>query len=287
MSIESALEQGRGIIVAREHRPWRNRLARAVAAGELTRLYPGVLVATSLAGDPMVRARAALVWKPRHVLMGPAAALATFWPGCPVDEIDLAGPNPRLIPAGVRLHQVDVPPGLRVAWGPGQATHPALTVLDMAAIGRWDALCHGLRTGAVRPDSLADAAAALPRRHGARARAECLERAAGNPWSVAELDLHMLYRSAGITGWVGNRPIVCGDRTVIPDVTFEQKRTIAEVDGRAYHSGDDSFESDRERHNLFVAAGWAVLHFTPRMIWRAPHLVIAQTRAVIAHPPRD
>ncbi|GAA2184610.1 hypothetical protein GCM10009785_33220 [Brooklawnia cerclae] len=287
MSIESALEQGRGIIVTREHRHLRNQFARAIAAGELVRLFPGVLVASNLSADPGIRARAALAWQPGHVLMGPAAALVTFWRDCPVDAIDLAGANTRLVPDGVRLHQVSVPYDLRVAWEAGQATNPALTVLDMAAMGRWDALCHGLRTGSVSLESLSWADATLPWRHGVSSRAECLLAASGNPWSVPELDLHQLYRSAGITGWVGNQPMICGGRRFIPDVAFRHARVIVEVDGRSHHDGPGSFESDRDRHNSFVADGWAVLHVTPRMIWNESRLVIAQTRAVVPGRWRD
>lgn len=287
MSIEFALHEGQGIIRSSAHPGLRNQFTRAVATGRLVRLYPGVLVAADHAADPLVRARAALAWNPGLVLMGPAAARASFWPEAPVGEIDLAGIKGGHIPRGVRLHQIEVPADLRCAWNPGYLTAPALTAIDLAVAGYWAGLCHALRTRIVDLDDLYAAGAMVARRRGRAARAECLVRASGNPWSVPELDLHQLYRTAGITGWVGNQPIRCNGRVLIPDVAFHASGVIVEVDSYQYHAHMDGFESDRERHNLLVACGWTVLHVTPRMIWQCPQTVLGQTRAVLSRAGRE
>lgn len=280
--IAYALHQGGGVIHTPAYRHLRNQFTRALASGELVRAFPGVLIARSLAEEPLVRARAALTWKPNHVLMGPAAAQATFWPGCPVDAIDLAGAKLRSIPKGVRLHQLPVPAELQISAGIGRLTSPALTVVDLAMMGRWEALCEALRGGAVTLSDLDRSCELVQARLGIGVRRECVRRAAGNPWSIAELDLHELYRQADITGWLGNRRLPGYDEIIIPDVTFDAARVVVEVDGRQYHDTADRFEADRARTNRLVADGWAVLRFTPRMIWREPGLVVAQTRATLA-----
>ncbi len=282
MSVDYALAEGGGIIQTPLLRSERNKLSRAVLAGKLVRLYPGVLVAAHLADDPAVQARAALLWQPQGVLMARAAARVTFWPQCPVDKIDLSTAHIKNPPKGVRLHQRRIPVDLRRPWFAGQVTVTELTILDLAADDAWEPLCHALRSRAVSAASLARANDLLAHRPGVDKRAECLQRALGNPWSVPEMELQDLYRTAGIGGWVGNRPLYLEGRKVIPDITFEAVRVIVEVDGREFHAQAKSFEADHARHNALVAAGWVVLRFTPTQIRREPQLVLAQTLAVLA-----
>lgn len=282
MSIEIALEQGAGIIATARYRSLRNQLARAVNQGHLVRLCPGVLGAREIADQPEVRSRAALTWKPGHILMGPAAARVTFWPECPVGSVDIAGPQTHLQPPGVRVHQLMVPTELRAGWGGGIVTVPELTVLDMAVMGRWDGLCEALRRKAVSLASLSVAAELVGRRRGAESRRECLLRAAGNPWSVPEMELHLLYRGAGILGWVGNRAIRLNGRIRIPDVAFETAPVLAEVDSRLHHTRVNDFVADQVRGNWFAADGWSLLRFAPETIREHPNEVIEQTLATLA-----
>ncbi len=282
MSIEDALRAGGGVIAAADYRPLRNKFTRAIAAGTLVRLCPGVLVAADLVDDPVIRARAVHTWRPGHILMGPAAARASFWPDCPDGMIDLAGPQTDVVPKIVRLHQIKVPVELRANRGTAIITNPELTVLDMAMMGKWAALCEGLRRGAVNADSLARANDLVAHRLKTGVRKECLARAIGNPWSVPEMNLQMLYRQAGIDGWVGNRKISCGEHLVVPDIAFDVPKLIVEVDGRKYHTQVASFEADRARGNWLTADGWRILRFTPMMIWNEPETVLEQTWAALA-----
>lgn len=260
----------------------RGKLTRAVAAGKLVRLCPGILTAATLADNPLVRAHAAHLWCPRHVLMGASAARVTFWPDCPGEIIDLAGEKAGSNPEIVRLHRLKVPPELRANWGTAAITCPELTVLDMATMGNWKGLCEALRTRTVTLGSLTLANELLAGRNGSTTRRECLTRAAGNPWSVPEMDLQVLYRQHKITGWVGNRKITCAGRTVIPDIAFDALKLVVEVDGRKYHSKLEDFERDRQRANWFIADGWRVLQFTPQTIWHDPREVIELTQAALA-----
>lgn len=287
MNLEDALRAGGGVIAASDYRPLRNQFTRAIAAGTLVRLCPGVLVAADLVDDPVIRARAAHTWRPGHILMGPAAARASFWPECPDTMIDLAGPQTDVVPKIVRLHQVKVPVELRANWGTAIITRAELTVLDMATMGKWAALCEGLRRGAVSAESLARAGDLVARRLKPGIRRECLARAAGNPWSVPEMNLQMLYRKAGIDGWVGNRQIIACGHLVIPDIAFDVPKLIVEVDGRKYHTQVASFESDRAHSNWLTADGWRILRFTPSTIWNEPETVLQQTWATLACSRRD
>jgi len=57
------------------------------------------------------------------------------------------------------------------------------------------------------------------------------------------------------------------------DFAYPELRLIIELDGRAWHSTLDAFESDRMRDNLAQLAGWRVLRITYRMLKDQPLLV--------------
>lgn len=281
MDLIGELTDGGGIIRTAEHRGQRNQISRAVDSGALVRLLPGVVVARELVDDPVVRARAAIAWQPRGVLLGRIAARLSFWPQCPVDAIDLNAPPSRHRPRIIRPHQRRIPADHLMSWGTALLTIPERTVLDLAQAGDWPPLCEALRSRAVTAASLAQIAASLAGRPGADARRECVIRAEGNPWSVPEMDLQRLYRNAGITGWVGNQRLRIGQTTLFPDIRFDRERVLVEVDSRRHHTQAEYFERDRARHNLVAADDWALLTFTPHAIWTNPEQVLAQTRAVL------
>lgn len=60
-----------------------------------------------------------------------------------------------------------------------------------------------------------------------------------------------------------------------------EQRLIAELDGRAYHAGDDAFEVDRERDATLVAAGYSVLRLTWRRLTHHPEREAARLRSVL------
>lgn len=292
MNLESALEAGRGIIDTSTNRALRNEFTKAIAAGRLVRLFPRILVPTELARDPLVRARAALVWRPDLVLTGAVAARVGFWPECPVRVIEAAGRGTGTQPSGIQLSQRSVPTELRRYWEPGQIASPAHAIFDLAADGEWAAMCEALRRS--KPNAAGstlralETAAGLLRGHpGLATRTECLARAARNPWSVPEMELHLLLLAAGLTDWLGNHPLYLDGRKVIPDVVFADLKVAIEVDSRAHHEQQASFAADRARHNLLTAHGWRVLHFTPQAIRDQPELVVAQILATLTAAAHD
>jgi very-short-patch-repair endonuclease len=105
-----------------------------------------------------------------------------------------------------------------------------------------------------------------------------LEAASDGARSEAERLLLRLLREAGITGWQTNYPI--GPYKV--DVAFEAPRVAIEVDGWAFHSGQEKFPNDRQRQNYISLMGWQVLRFTWLDLFVYPQRVIGVVRSAIS-----
>ena len=101
--------------------------------------------------------------------------------------------------------------------------------------------------------------------------------------SEAERRAWPLLQKAARIRWVANYPITI-DGHIVAEADFAAPglRLCIEIDGRAYHSDDRSFENDRARQNLLVLAGWTVLRFTWKQITEQPHEVIRQVREAIS-----
>lgn len=66
------------------------------------------------------------------------------------------------------------------------------------------------------------------------------------------------------------------------DFAYPQVRLIIELDGRAWHSTLEAFESDRMRDNHAQLAGWRVLRITYRMLKGQPEMVRDMIRQALA-----
>jgi very-short-patch-repair endonuclease len=67
------------------------------------------------------------------------------------------------------------------------------------------------------------------------------------------------------------------------DFLWRQERLVVEIDGRAFHSSDRTFESDRRRDAVLLAAGLRVMRVTWRQIVSEPEaLLVRLTRTLIA-----
>lgn len=102
--------------------------------------------------------------------------------------------------------------------------------------------------------------------------------------SAAELALHRLLRSAGITGWRANARVLDRTGRIIArvDVLFGRERVVIEVDGFAAHSGREAFVQDRRRQNALVNAGYRVLRLTWADLTDSPRQAIAAIRQALA-----
>jgi hypothetical protein len=65
-------------------------------------------------------------------------------------------------------------------------------------------------------------------------------------------------------------------RRVSPDALFPGTPLVHEVNGRAFHGEEDTFESMQARHDAMTAAGLTVLHNSPRRIRRDGSAVLAE-----------
>jgi hypothetical protein len=68
---------------------------------------------------------------------------------------------------------------------------------------------------------------------------------------------------------------------VSPDSLFFDAAVIHETNGRGPHAEEDAFESMQVRHDALTAAGFTVLHNSPRSLWREPDRVMSELLACV------
>jgi very-short-patch-repair endonuclease len=117
-------------------------------------------------------------------------------------------------------------------------------------------------------------------RHGSPSARRLLDVASDGARSEAERLLLRLLRAHKITGWRANYPI--GGFKV--DVAFPNKGVVIEVDGWAFHSYHEDFQTDRRRQNKIIQLGWKVLRFTWLDMTQYPERVIAEIKLAIGWP---
>ena len=65
------------------------------------------------------------------------------------------------------------------------------------------------------------------------------------------------------------------------DCLWRRERVIVELDGRATHDTQQTFESDRARDRILQAAGFRVIRITWRQLHESPAAVAADLRALL------
>ena len=266
----------RGVI---ERRAWpglRGAIGGALGRGELERVLPGCYVEAGASADWRRRALAACAHFDDAVISGEAAAALVFWPRCPVIVVEVTRANAVSNAPGFRWHRSSVPPQWVMTVGRLRVTRPAWTAVDLCARLGGQVLDEALRTGVGLGD-LWSAFHDLGPRPGAAARRALLTDSRDEPWSEGERLLHRLLRSAGLTGWRTN-VAVCGFRL---DVAWIRFKVAVEVDGYEFHSGRETFESDRLRDQQLQAQGWAVARVTWRQLDENPENVVATVRRIL------
>jgi very-short-patch-repair endonuclease/predicted transcriptional regulator of viral defense system len=157
-------------------------------------------------------------------------------------------------------------------------TTPARTLFDLAAMvdGRRleQLVASAMARGFTTRDALLSQAERHVRRPGSR-RLRLLLEADAEPAltrSEAEARFLALVRSGGLPTPRTN-VVVCGYKV---DFVWEREGLIVEVDGRAFHSSDRMFESDRRRDRDLTAAGFRVIRVTWRQLVHEPNVVLVQ-----------
>jgi very-short-patch-repair endonuclease len=274
--------ESQGLIARREHPELSGAIAWLKRNGQLVPVLPGVYTVPARINLIDTRIKAVGWWDRDAVLTDAAAARVSYWPDIEVPVIVCAVRHERTPQPGYAFVRRVVPPELIIERRRLRYTRPALTALDLCVETNGGSIDQVLRTRTATLDHLHEVMALTPARVGNRERRRLLLESRARPWSAAERSLHRLLWRAEITGWDGNRPVVIDGTKCYPDVLFEKCRLIIEIDGRAFHSDREVFESDRQRQNLFVINGWCVLRFTVRMIEDEPEMVIATIRAALA-----
>ena len=72
-----------------------------------------------------------------------------------------------------------------------------------------------------------------------------------------------------------------GGMKVSPDSLFYDAAVIHETNGRGPHGDEDAFESMQVRHDALTAAGFVVLHNSPRSLRLEPDRVMRQLLACV------
>lgn len=282
LEIEQLLNANGGVIARRDHPELRGSLEWLVRSERLTAVVPGVYAAPPSANDPLVRTRAATLRHPDAVIVGSAAARLTYWPGAPMEKIELALPESLPAPRGFAFSRRHIPPGLILEWKGLRVSTPALTAIDVATADCADAIDIALRTRRATLAGMHDALRLTSNRAGNFGRRLLLLDSRDEPWSAAERQSHRLLRGAAIGGWKSNLPLLLDGAQYFLDIAFRRQRLALEIDGRIHEEDAGLFESDRWRQNALVLDGWRVLRFTWAMLRDHPESFLAVVRRALS-----
>ncbi|MGH9157161.1 MAG: hypothetical protein ACRD1K_15280 [Acidimicrobiales bacterium] len=114
-------------------------------------------------------------------------------------------------------------------------------------------------------------------RHGITTLREILADHVGGASALEATWLRHL-RDAGLPAAVLQHQLVVRNRVILLDSAWPGQRVALEVDGWDAHRTRNSFDSDADRGNLLLEAGWRVVHATSRS---DPGRVTAQLRRLL------
>ncbi|KUI43515.1 hypothetical protein AU197_22485 [Mycobacterium sp. IS-1590] len=258
---------------------------RRAQSGRWRRCGPGVYFAADRPFSDAARIRAA-VWGygDRSCASGLAAA---WWHGASKyapEVVDVTVPkssNGRRHP-GTRLRRRDLSPRDVVERAGLRVTAMPLTVLEAAVRrGGGPKLMDAALQRHVELAQLWRAHLRNKGRHGSPAARRQLRAAEDGARSEAERVLVKLLRDAGFAGWRTNYPV--GGYTV--DVAFTRAEVAIEVDGWAFHTDSEVFQTDRNRQNTIALLGWKVLRFTWLDLTMHPQRVIREISSATGQTP--
>jgi very-short-patch-repair endonuclease len=273
--VDLLVRRGGGLISRRDHPALANTMAWLVRQGKLVPVLPGIYAPPELARNVDVLMRAVSLRHTDAVVLGAAAARASFWPDAPVRTIDVAAATRLARRQGFTFSRRHIPAELVVERAGLRYTAPALTAIDLATFECADAIDIALRTRAATLEGMNEAVRLTPNRAGNLQRLELLIDSRNEPWSAAERVAHRILRAAGLTGWKTNFPVFLEGRLYYIDIAFPHLKLAIEIDGRLHEEDEDLFESDRWRQNALVADGWRVLRFTWQMLQEHPEVIVA------------
>ena len=260
----------------------RTPLHRAVRAGDLERLLPGVYCPPHLSGDLSTRVRALLEHDARAVVLGRSAAALTWWPELSVSEVEAwREGHPRTVP-GYRWTQRSLPSDRIAMYHGMRVTDPALTVLDLIPSMGGCVIDEAFRRRVVTLDELWSALRETPARPGNPLRAELLHDSRDEPWSEAERVLHTLVRRLALPlPYRTNFEVTTPALTAFLDLALPQLKLAFEVDGFEFHGPRKAFDHDRTRDLELSAADWEVHRISATLLQDEPDRVARLIKAIV------
>lgn len=260
----------------------RAEAARLMGEGRLARVLPATYVRAADAPRPEALAHAVCAYDGRAVLTGASAAALHLRPQRWPPVITFASPRqwtltrPWLVATRTEIDAA------RVRRRPLPHVEPAVAALQVATTEGPRIIDSALRRGTFTATHLEAALAALAGTPGNAERRRLVRASLAHPWSEGERELHALLAGARLRGWRGNHRVVAMGGHYVLDVAFPAERVAVELDSWTHHSSPEAFEDDRARHDDLVAAGWAVLRVTPRMVDQRPRFVVERVRRTLA-----
>jgi len=227
---------------------------------------------------------------PASAVSGPIAARLQGWTLAGADNL-VINPQPVAPPPGHSLRVLRRADPIRAnveGLPPLVPRVDALvdTLTARSPQGARDLLDHALQRRWITPVDLErvmlERSGPAPR--GQKRLRELYERATTGSRSQAEQRMGLLISRIGEKGWISNYPVRDEAGRIVAEIDFAHPglKIAIEVDGRAFHSGRQSFERDRERQNMLVVRGWVVLRFTWERIVNDPDGVLAEIAAACA-----
>jgi len=227
-----------------------------------------------------------LTW-PDSVVIGPVA-LAAQLPAAPlpvINEITCAVPSRRRRRRGIRPRQLVLTSDEARQVGGGRLQQVVWAAVDTLAYldkAHADSLFAWLITrNRITPNQFANVVAARANHRGVVTLREYHEWIALGVASALEFKAVRVLQAAGIEGFELNVTIRIGRNWINVDVLFRSEKVVVEADGRAFHSAEDAFNTDRERSNALEAAGYRVIRVTWKMLTENPDRFVAQLRATL------
>lgn len=261
-----------------------DRICRRIERGEWVELFGGRALrsAHTIIDAHGLDRGALLATGKRSMLGGPSAA--RWW------SIDVPWPQPFILvpatsrrePDGITVRRGAVADADTVLRDGVLLTSRPCTIVDCLRVVPHrtgvDLLDRALQKRWMTFDDLVHRTQRLVGRPGAAKLVRHIRIARPGTRSEAERTMAGLLRGAGLTGWEANLDL---EGVGVLDFAFVAQRIAIEIDGRAWHSAGDRFQSDRRRQNRLVLLGWTVLRFTWEDLVERSEEVIQQVRIAL------
>jgi hypothetical protein len=210
----------------------------------------------------------------------------------PIDTVMLtlptAKPWNRPAPAGVVFHSADLPAGHVTRLYNLPVTTAARTVVDLArtlpfmdAVVVADSALHKEKAAKPELRQILDSCVSWPGVRQARRVVSFADERAG---SALESAARVVFDEFGLDPPELQVTIHLPAHAFLVDFFWRAHRVIVEADGLAKYAADKDLIAQFQRDRLLRDAGYKVVHFTWRELFKTPELVIARIRQAFASP---